>query len=129
MLKKVLLGTCCAFVLACPLIGAIPNASGQDIGISIRFGPPEPRVEYRPQARRGYTWSDGHWEWRGQRHTWVKGYWVRNRPGLQYEQVRWEQRGNRWIMHKGKWQHRSTGRDRDATRGRDDRDARDSRRD
>lgn len=121
MLKKILLSACCALTFGSLLS---PNASAQDIGVNIRFGPPEPRMEYQPQARRGHTWSEGHWEWRGRRHTWVKGYWVRNQVGYRYEQAYWEQRGNRWIMHKGKWKYGPTGRDRDSVKDHNDDDYR-----
>ena len=112
MLKKTLLGAATALLLGSISIGINSTAQAQDIGFSIRLGPPEPRREYHPEARRGYTWAEGHWVWRGRQHTWVKGYWVRNQRGYRYEQAYWEQRGNRWNMHKGKWKLAPTGRDR-----------------
>nr|WP_315469704.1 YXWGXW repeat-containing protein [uncultured Undibacterium sp.] len=87
MLKKIVLIACCSLTL---MSGVSTIASAQDLSVVMRFGPPEPRTEYRPRARNGYTWADGHWESRGRRHTWVKGYWLRNQRGYNYEQARWE---------------------------------------
>lgn len=79
--------------------------SAQNFGFYINIGPPEPRYEVMPQARRGYTWNEGHWEWRAQRHIWIKGNWLRNRQGYVYQQPHWEQRDRdqRWALQRGKW--------------------------
>jgi hypothetical protein len=118
MLKKIVLIACCSLTL---MSGVSTIASAQDLSVVMRFGPPEPRTEYRPRARNGYTWADGHWESRGRRHTWVKGYWLRNQRGYNYEQARWEQDGNQWRMHRGKWQRNQPDRDHDGIKDRNDR--------
>jgi hypothetical protein len=61
------------------------------------------RAERAPPPRRGYVWVPGHWDWRGHRHLWVKGNWVRDRPGYTYRQPRWEERDGRWQMERGNW--------------------------
>lgn len=42
--------------------------------------PPPPRYEAVPRHRRGMAWVPGHWEWRGHRHVWMQGHWVKARP-------------------------------------------------
>lgn len=34
---------------------------------------------------------------------WVKGTWMRARPGYTYHQPKWEQRDGRWYMNRGNW--------------------------
>ncbi|MFA9276082.1 MAG: YXWGXW repeat-containing protein [Candidatus Aquirickettsiella gammari] len=121
MYIQIITRTCCTLIVSCVFSFASPVASAQDIGISIRFGPPAPRMEYLPQARQGYTWAEGHWEWRGRRHSWIKGHWLRNQYGYQYQQPYWEQQGNQWTMHRGKWKPGQSDHHRQDKRRRDDR--------
>lgn len=65
--------------------------------------PPPPRAYAHPRARRGQVWVDGHWEWRGNRHRWVEGYWVKARPGYAYRQPQWVERNGRWHFEDGRW--------------------------
>lgn len=86
--------------------------------VLVQYGPPPaPRYEPVPQPRRGMAWVPGHWEWRGHRHVWMQGYWVKARPGYAYREPRWEQHGDRWEMRRGGWD-----RDGDGIRDRHDRD-------
>ena len=62
--------------------------------------PPAPRYEVVPAPRAGYVWQPGYWDWRGDRHYWRKGYWVRERPGYYWHPSRWEQRDGRWYMER-----------------------------
>ena len=117
MFKKIVLMICCSLTL---LIN-VTDVSAQDLNVVLRFGPPAPRVEYKPHSRIGYTWADGHWEGRGRRHIWIKGYWLRNQRGYAYEQAHWEQSGNQWKMYRGKWQRDSSDRDHDSVGDRDGR--------
>lgn len=71
--------------------------------------PPPPRYEAPPQARRGMAWVPGHWEWRGHRHVWIQGYWVKARPGYHYREPRWEERGGRHHMRPGGWDRDGDG--------------------
>lgn len=63
--------------------------------------PPPPRYEVAPHPRRGMVWVPGHWEWRGHRHVWMQGYWVKARPGYHYREPRWVEHGGRWNMQPG----------------------------
>jgi hypothetical protein len=69
----------------------------------MRHGPPPPRVEVRPRARRGYVWIPGHWVWRHGRYVWVSGRFVRARPGWRYRNPRWVWRNGRWVFVAGGW--------------------------
>lgn len=76
--------------------------------------PPPPRHEAQPRPRKGKVWIQGHWEWRGQRHAWVPGQWVKARKGQHYRQPQWDQRDGRWMMQRGGWDRDNGGRrDRD----------------
>lgn len=74
--------------------------------VIVREAPPERRAERVPQARRGYVWVPGHWDWRGNRHVWVKGKYIRNRSGYVYNAPSWEERDGRWHMSRGQWARR-----------------------
>lgn len=65
--------------------------------------PPPLRHELLPPPRSGYVWNRGHWEWRGQRHVWVAGAWLAERPGYVYRPAAWSQRGGRWYLEQGRW--------------------------
>ena len=71
--------------------------------------PPPARYEAVPRARRGQVWVAGHWQWQGRRHVWKSGYWLKARPGYNYNAPRWEQRGGRWYMNEGRWDRNGNG--------------------
>lgn len=79
--------------------------------------PPPPRREAVPQARRGQVWVPGYWDWRGNRHVWVKGHFEKARPGYRYRTPQWQQREGRWEINRGGWD-----RDGDGISNRNDRD-------
>src|SRR5829696_1586910 len=85
--------------------------------IDVRVAPPPPRQEVVPEARRGYLWVPGYWDWRGRRHVWVNGHWERARRGYAYRAPEWVQEGDRWRLRRGAWD-----RDRDGIPNRLDRD-------
>lgn len=98
-------------------VGSPYPAHPQPAMVAVQYkAPPPPRVERVPAPRRGMVWSQGHWEWRGQRHVWVPGTWIRVRPGYSYHQPAWVQSGNRWQFRRGGWD-----RDRDGVPDRHDR--------
>ena len=84
-------------------------------GNMIGVAPPPARYERAPHARRGYVWVPGYWNWRGNRHEWVAGTYMRERPGYMYAQPRWIERNGQWYMEQGRWEdaHRGRGHDRD----------------
>ncbi len=118
MFKKILLAA---------LIGAtfavVPVASSaQTRTIVIREAPPPPRDETRPPQRRGSEWAPGHWQWRGGKHVWVQGRYIRERRGSHWVPDRWVERNGRWTLVRGHWQRgmRNRDRDGDGVRNRDD---------
>jgi hypothetical protein len=100
MFKKILLAALIAGSfgsVTVPVLAAV---------VIVRQAPPPPREERMPTARHGYTWAPGHWEWRHQRHTWVRGSWMRDRRGYVYHNPSWEERDGRWHMQRGNWSRR-----------------------
>ena len=81
-----------AAVMALFLFSAVP-ASAQAY---VQIAPPAPRYEVTPQPRRGKPWVPGYWEWRGNRHVWMRGQWVGERRGYMYNQPQWVKRGDPW---------------------------------
>ena len=75
MFRKTLFAT----ALVASIAGvAVPQASAD---VYVRVAPPAPRMEVMPESRRGYVWVPGYWDYRGHRHVWVAGTWMRERPG------------------------------------------------
>ena len=68
-----------------------------------RSAPPAPVVEVVPAPRVGFVWAPGFWEWRGGRHFWVTGHYIRHRPGFVYEPGRWADHGGRWAYTRPGW--------------------------
>lgn len=83
---------------------AVPAAASANPVVTLQIGPPPPpRFEIAPQARRGYVWSPGHWEWRRGSYVWIAGNWLAARPGYAYSPPRWHQDGGRWRYSDGRW--------------------------
>lgn len=108
-----------AAMLAGSLVSvALPASAGV---IIVREAPPQLRVERTPDARRGYLWAPGHWEWKHQRHVWVRGVWLRDRAGYVYQQPAWNEHDGRWQLTRGQWRRGQRDRDGDGVPNRDDR--------
>ena len=103
-MKKVLV----SMLIAAATIGAAatPLTSVAAVDIQLNFGPPPPRHEFVPAPRRGWVWTPGFWQWRGNQHVWRKGVWVRERPGHAYHPHRWVERDGRWHFERGRWDRR-----------------------
>ena len=115
--------------LAFSSLGALSTPASAEVGIYLDIAPPAPRYEVVPAARPGFVWQPGYWDWRHNRHTWVRGYWVKERNGMYWHPTRWEQRDGRWMLERGRWDrqrwadNRHVGdRDRDGIPDRADRD-------
>ena len=115
MLKRTLLTSIIAASFAAV---ALPGAAAPNIVVNI--GPPPPRVEVIHAPRVGYVWAPGYWDWRGHRHIWVGGHWVRHRPGYAYYAPQWVERDGRWYFERERWGRGD--RDRDGIPNRFDRD-------
>lgn len=100
-MKKTLLATMFAASL-----GAIAVPASAAVDVYVDIAPPSPRYEVVPAPRRGYTWAPGYWDYRGNRHHWRTGTWVRDRPGYYYQSTQWVERDGRWHMQRGNWSRR-----------------------
>lgn len=112
LMKKVLVSA----LFAAGMIAAVatPLPSVATVGVYVNVGPPANRYEAVPAPRRGYVWSPGYWDWRGNKHVWVKGTSVRERHGYSYQPHRWVEHDGRWNLESGRWnQARSHDSDRD----------------
>jgi hypothetical protein len=96
---------------------ALPASSAV---IVVREAPPPVRSERTPPPRRGYLWVPGHWDWKNHRHVWVRGAWLRDRPGYVYNRPVWEERDGRWQMVRGNWVRGQRDRDGDGVPNRFD---------
>jgi hypothetical protein len=75
---------------------ALPAAAWTNVDLVINAAPPPPRYEVVAVPRAGFIWVPGYWEWRHGRHFWVRGHYLRHRPGYVYEPARWVEHGGRW---------------------------------
>ena len=67
--------------------------------------PPAPPVEAIPAAPyEGAVWAPGYYEWRGRRHVWIGGHYMRGRPGYHWAPHAWVHEGRGWRMHRGRWE-------------------------
>jgi hypothetical protein len=124
MRTKTILATAAALLIGSAAFAPI-QAIARDNIVVVRTAPPAPRHESVPQARRGYEWVPGNWNWSGRRYVWTRGHWEKARRGYVYHQPAWVQDGDRWHMNRGGWQRgeRADGRsdrDHDGVPNRDD---------
>src|ERR1700712_633950 len=63
--------------------------------------PPPPRAE-AAQARAGFVWVPGHWDWRGH-WEWVPGRAEREHRGQKWREARWDHQGDQWVFSDGGW--------------------------
>ena len=75
--------------------------------VGMRVGPPPP-VPYNAYVGvapgPGYVWTDGFYDLRGGRWTWVGGRWVvPPRQRAVWVAPRWEPRGGHYYFHAGHW--------------------------
>ena len=117
--RKLLLGTIVASTLA-----AVAPTAHAAVQVYVNTPPPAARYEVVPAARSGYVWAPGYWNWRNNRHVWVKGGWQRERTGYYYHPNRWLERDGKWYNERSRWdRNRPMGdRDRDGVPNARDRD-------
>ncbi len=82
---------------------ALPSIGSARVYVDVDIAPPAPRVEVVPEARVGYVWAPGYWNYEGHNHVWVKGRYIREHRGHHWVADSWEQRGNRWHRVAGHW--------------------------
>ena len=91
----------------------LPQTSMAAVEVYVNAAPPAVRYERIPEERRGYVWSPGYWDWRGNRHVWIKGSSVRARNGYEYQPHRWVERDGRWNLEHSRWNQSRQDRDGD----------------
>ncbi len=64
--------------------------------------PPAPRIE-KLEARAGFVYVNGRWDWRNHKWEWINGHWERERPGKRWNQGHWDRNGDRWVFTDGGW--------------------------
>ena len=114
-----------ASLVAAAMIASAPHPASAAVGIYVDVAPPAARYELVPASRPGYVWQPGFWDYRSGHHTWVKGYWVKERKGYYWHPSRWEQDNGRWHFTRGDWSHdryASRDSDHDGISNRNDRD-------
>jgi hypothetical protein len=117
--RKLLLAALAAGSITC----AVPAFAAVDVFVDV--APPAPRYEVLPAPRAGYVWQPGYWSWDHGRHTWHKGYWVKERRGYYWHPARWEHRNGRYHFVQGRWdreRYARNDRDHDGIPNRYDRD-------
>lgn len=114
MIKKILFAAMLAGSLGSV---AVPAASAIVI---VREAPPEPRSERVMPPRKNKVWVPGHWDWRGNRHVWVRGKYINTRRGYYYVEPKWEERDGRWQLERGTWRRGQRDRDGDGVPNRMD---------
>jgi hypothetical protein len=94
-------------VLSAASLGALsPLAANAAQYTIVRVAPPAPIEEVVPAARRGFVWAPGHYDYRGNQYSWVRGRWLRERPGHEWREARWVERDGRWHRVGGDWVRR-----------------------
>jgi hypothetical protein len=88
------------------VLGSLYGCAGGGYYSSYRVGPPPPprygAYGYAPGP--GYVWTDGYWDLRGSRWSWVDGRWARPpRARARWDAPRWEQHGRGYRFHRGGW--------------------------
>lgn len=103
MLSRLLVGA----LIAAPSLALAPGAAraqpmpppgGPPLPPGFRPVPP-PRFEPPPPPPPGaaFVWVPGHWHWNGDRYLWIRGHYIRRRPGWHH----W--RDGHWALINGAW--------------------------
>jgi len=81
-----------------------PAVGSAAVNIDIDVAPPAPRVEVVPEARPGWVWAPGYWQWEGHQHVWVGGHWIRERRGYHWVPDAWVGNGPHYHYVRGHWE-------------------------
>ncbi len=83
--------------------GALPSVGSARVYVDVDVAPPAPRVEVIPEARVGYVWAPGYWDWDGQRYVWMNGHYIHERHGRHWVADHWERHHDHWRHIEGHW--------------------------
>ncbi|MFT3694243.1 MAG: hypothetical protein QM831_13945 [Kofleriaceae bacterium] len=67
------------------------------------MAPPALREE-RWEARRGFVFIRGRWDWVGGQYSWVPGHYEKERVGHVWHEPRWEARDGVYVRVEGNWE-------------------------
>jgi hypothetical protein len=81
----------------------VPALSFAASYVEVEVAPPALREEVIPEARVGYVWAPGYWEWRRHEHIWVTGHYIRARHGHHWVSAHWNHEGERYRFEVGHW--------------------------
>jgi len=70
--------------------------------------PPAPREE-KVEARAGFVFVRGQWDWKGGKWAWTPGHWERERAGKKWRESKWENQGGHWKLTAGDWEDAGAG--------------------
>lgn len=82
--------------------GVYVNIDGGWVVTGPRAAPPVIREE-RWDARPGFVWIRGRWDWNGADWAWVGGHYERERTGYIWRDPRWEMRDGVYVKVEGDW--------------------------
>ena len=64
---------------------------------------PPPLREENFEARPGFVFVRGRWDWRNGNWAWIDGHWEKERPGKRWREARWEMRDGAYLLVDGDW--------------------------
>jgi WXXGXW repeat (2 copies) len=82
---------------------AAPMFGSARVYVDVDVAPPAPQVEVIPEARVGYVWAPGYWDWDGHHHVWTKGRYIKEHHGHHWVNDTWVQRDGHWHHEVGHW--------------------------
>ena len=102
-MRKLILGSLIAATLGSLSMTA---AARTNVDFYVNVAPPVVPYEFVPAPRAGWVWVPGYYDWRYNRHHWIAGRWIRERPGYYYAPARWVDYGGRYYYHRPGWRYR-----------------------
>ena len=95
-----------AMLLAGASLLAAASAAQARVDVSVVIGVPPPVavIEAAPPPRVGYVYAPGYWGWNGERHVWIRGRTIIERPGYTWVADRWEPAGGSYRFVPGYWE-------------------------
>ena len=64
---------------------------------------PPPLREERFEARHGFVFVKGRWDWHNGDWQWQPGHWEKERHGKRWRDATWENRNGQWVKVEGDW--------------------------
>jgi hypothetical protein len=74
-----------------------------DFDVRPRVAPPAPREEAF-EARPGWVYLKGRWDWRNGEWQWQPGRWEKHHKGKHWREGRWELRDGAYVLVEGDWE-------------------------